>query len=231
MLTTTFISITFFLATMYEEELPFLLYIAQQTELAKECKLTTSAIAAVLQFSQQTASRKLIELEEKGFISRQIAGDGIIITLLPKGKEVLDKHFILLRNLYTNKKELIGKVKAGLGEGKFYMQMKQYKEAIEAKLKFTPYPGTLNLQVNPAERKAFLMQKELIKIEGFKTKERAFGGIFCYPVIITKNKLKINGALILPERTNHPEDVAELIAPSYLRELLKLKDGESIEVS
>ncbi|MBS3136999.1 DUF120 domain-containing protein [Candidatus Woesearchaeota archaeon] len=223
---------------MFEEELPLLLHIAEITLLHKPVKIQTNDIAVIFGFSQQTASRKLMELEGKGFISRAVFVDGIELKLTAKAKKCLDEHYLLLKSLYEPdglQKSLHGIVKTGLGEGKFYIQIKQYKEAFEQKLQFTPYSGTLNLQVDAFARKEFLSHKKMIKIDGFSTPERTYGGIFCYPVNIkkqntNKQKKSVAGALIIPERTNHPENIAELIAPVYLRSVLSIKDDDIIEV-
>ncbi|MBI5393360.1 DUF120 domain-containing protein [Candidatus Woesearchaeota archaeon] len=218
---------------MFEEELPLLIHIAEITQLHKSVKIQTNDITTILGFSQQTASRKLMEFEEKGLISRTAFADGIELKLTAKAKKCIDEHYILLKSLYDSSnllQKLEGTVKAGLGEGKFYMQLKQYKEAIEQKFQFTPYPGTLNLQVDSFSRKEFLSKKKMVKIEGFTTAERTYGGIFCYPVNIKKQKKIVAGALIIPERTNHPDNVAELIAPVYLRNILSIKTDDIIEI-
>jgi len=217
---------------MFEEELNMLMYLANKSRLNETLRISTQQLAADMNFSQQTASRKLIELEQQNYITRQLFGDGIEITLLPKSKQLIEQHYALLKSIYESKKILHGRITAGLGEGKFYMQVKQYKESIEKKLFFTPFPGTLNLKVIPVERKQFLLHKEkqMVKIEGFTTPQRTFGSLLCYPVNIKKGKKSIYGALIIPERTNHPEDVAELIAPIHLRTVLKVNNDDILEI-
>ena len=50
----------------------------------------------------------------------------------------------------------------------------------------------------------------------------------CFPVLIGG---RFRGAILVPLRTTHNLDVLELIAPEFLRENLKLKDGDTVEVT
>ena len=48
---------------------------------------------------------------------------------------------------------LTGRVKSGLGEGRYYMSQKGYRAQFAKRLGIDPYPGTLNLRLSRAERK------------------------------------------------------------------------------
>jgi riboflavin kinase len=41
---------------------------------------------------------------------------------------------------------------------------------------------------------------------------------------------KVEGAVLLIQRTHYGEDVLEVVAPEYLREKLNLKDGDKIRL-
>ena len=62
-------------------------------------------------------------------------------------------------------------------------------------------------------------------IEGFKTPERTFGSVKCFPARVRGRR----AAVIIPSRS-HYVDVVELVAPKNLREGLKLKDGDGLEI-
>ena len=124
-----------------------------------------------------------------------------------------------------NAGEISGCLLSGYGEGRYYVQIEGYQKQFKEKLNMIPYPGTLNLKVDPLQARSFIAGKMQIIIDGFLTKERTFGGIECYPVKINK---KVDGFLIRPIRTNHPEGIIEIIAPTYLRGDFNLEDGDSI---
>jgi riboflavin kinase len=232
----TFISKLLILRNMFEEGLPLLLHIAEITKINNSVKIQTNIFAAVFGFSQQTASRKLMELEKKGLIARKVFIDGIELKLTDKGKKIINKHYFLLKSLYDVKENknivnvLRGIVKTGLGEGKFYMQIKQYIEPIKNQFGFTPYPGTLNLSVDSICRKEFLSEKKMFSVNGFSTPRRAYGGMLCCAVKIKRQSKIVAGVLIIPERTNHSEEFIELIAPVYLRDALSVKDNDVVEI-
>lgn len=120
--------------------------------------------------------------------------------------------------------DLIGTIVRGLGEGTYFMSMGHYKKEIKKKLGLDAYPGTLNLKVG--KNKANLLKNaSLIKIDGFKSGNKIFGGASCY-----KAKIKnIDGFIIVPDFTRH-KDVIEFIAPLHLKSELKLRDGDKIEI-
>ena len=120
---------------------------------------------------------------------------------------------------------LNGVVVKGLGEGSFYMSMEHYKKEIKNKLGFNAYPGTLNLKIK--EEEAELLKNAVpIKINGYKSSKKTFGGANCY-----KAKIKnISGFIIVPEFNKHKKDIIEFIAPVNLKSELKIKDGDEIKI-
>lgn len=117
-----------------------------------------------------------------------------------------------------------GVIVRGLGEGAYFMSMKHYREEIKRKLGFKAYPGTLNLKINKKQKGLF---KKIIpiRIDGFKQKNKAYGGADCY-----KSKIRnVNGSIIVPHLTKH-KDIIEFIAPVHLKSELKLKDGDKVKV-
>lgn len=203
-----------------------LLYLAQKAGLHSSLDTSTSIIAKDLNVSQQTISRKLRDFENKEWIKRNVSISGITISLADKGRDELKDHYTQLNALFNNKKDLKGKVFSGLGEGKFYVSVDGYKKEFEKVLGSAPYKGTLNIRVRKSSLQDFLAAKECIRIKGFKTKQRTYGGLDCY-------KIKINnteGAVIIPDRTNHNPETAEIIAPLYLRGKYKLNDGDEVKL-
>lgn len=212
---------------MKEKDLYLLLYLTKKTALHGEFASSTGAIAAELSISQQTVSRKLQEFAEAGFLVRNVRPSGVTLQLTEKAKEKVARFYGDLQTLFSQQKTLKGVVKNGLGEGRFYMSQEQYKKQFQSILGFVPYPGTLNLKVDKSAAAAFLAAKHQHDIAGFATKERTFGGLKCYPVVLAK---KMKGAIIIPDRSMRALDTVEIIAPIYLRQILKLENGTEVIV-
>lgn len=186
--------------------------------------------------SQQTASRRLKELEKSGWITRMISHKGQSIRITNRGLEMLHKIHLLLNDIFEKKpRDLIieGAVFKGVGEGAYYIAQEGYSKQFEKKLGFKPYPGTLNLKI--IKRPDFQIRNLLesasfkgINIEGFKDQDRTFGPVKCFRVKINDT---IEGALLLIRRTHYREEVLEIIAPVYLRDKFNLKDGDLVKVS
>ncbi len=209
------------------KDLPIILYIANKAGLHGTLTSSTVLLAAELDISQQTVSRKLQELDEEGSIKKQTTPVGVTLSLTEKGKGKLRMLHGELQQILNQQTNIAGIVKDGLGEGKFYMSQEQYKQQFQSLLNFTPYPGTLNLAVDKNGAEVFLAAKKQLYVSGFQTKERTFGGLKCYPVLIAK---KIVGAVIVPDRTTHTLETVEIIAAANLRSILKLENGKEVAI-
>lgn len=204
-----------------------LLFIAKKNGLEEEFVSSTTKIALETGLSQQSVSRKLRELKEQGLIETHSSTQGVRARITPSGKKLLLEQHSELKELFSKNtsKKLFGKVQSGLGEGKYYLSFKQYSLQIKEKLGFEPFIGTLNLSVSEPEILSFKKNLEETCVEGFKTKERSFGGLKAFKVKINS---KIDGAIIFPDRSNLPPGTAEVIAPVGLRKKFGLKDGDKI---
>lgn len=118
-------------------------------------------------------------------------------------------------------------VKSGMGEGAYYISLPPYREQVNEKLGFYPFPGTLNIKLQddgPDIRKK-LNELPGIGLEGFMKEGRSFGEDLCYPCTIGG----LEGAVIVPER-GHYRDVLEVISPWHLRKELELREGSRVSV-
>jgi len=123
-----------------------------------------------------------------------------------------------------------GIVFSGLGEGAYYVTREPYRKQFIEKLGFDPYPGTLNLKLTSwydINLRRELEERPGIKISGFENENRTYGPVKCFHARING---KERGAVILALRTHYDSSVIEIIAPSYLRKALKLKDGNKVKV-
>jgi riboflavin kinase len=211
-----------------------LLKLAEMGAHRRTVKVSTEYLAEKLGIAQQTASRHLIELEQKGWIKRTITPEGSLIKIDDAGIKELEKLHSNLRLWieaeYPPSTTLEGTLFTGLGEGAYYIQKEFYRKQFIEKLGFEPYPGTLNLKLTTEYDLKTRMELEAypaIEIQGFKNEDRTFGVVKCYPAVIGN---KIKGALISALRSHYDSSVVELIAPVNLRKQLKLKDGQKLKV-
>ena len=197
-------------------------------------KVSTEFLAEKLGISQQTSSRYLIELERKGWITRNITPEGSLIKIDGLGTLELFKLYsslkIVIETVYPPSVTLEGTVFTGIGEGAYYISKDNYRKQITEKLGFEPYQGTLNLKLSSDYDIKTRMELEAcpaIEVEGFKNTDRSFGLVKGYPVIIDN---KIKGALVIATRSHYDVSVLEIIAPVFLRRELKLKDGNKVKI-
>jgi len=203
-----------------------LLEIAEKAGFFSSAEFTTARLAKGLGVSQQTVSNSLRRLESEGLIRRKPSNNGTMVSISPSGREWLDGYRKRLSRLDVHPKKIIGRVFKGMGQGSFYIRQAQYMKKFISMLGIRAFPGTLNVHVDPVKKQEFLSSRKYIFIEGFKTKNRAFGWLKCYPVQINRTR----GAIVIPERTHYMDDTIELIAEKDLRKELKLKDGDRVTI-
>lgn len=196
-------------------------------------ELSSSKLAEELSVSQQTASRRIKELLDEGYIVREVLPKGQRIKLTSKGTKALRHiHFDLdkiFEDISPSVYPITGQITSGIGEGRYYMEIPKYKEGFTKSLGFTPYPGTLNLRLVTQEDmkiRQTLQDLEGIEIKEFKYQNRTFGSVKCFRAIIEG----VEGAVVIPARTHHGFNTLEAIAPTKIREEVDLKDGDLVTV-
>jgi len=213
----------------------FALYkLAEMGASRRTVKVSTEYLAEKMGLSQQTASRHLIQLERMGWIKRTITPEGCLVKIMDAGRDELKRLYSGLHQIfeaaYPPSITLEGVLFSGLGEGAYYISKDGYRKQFIEKLGFDPYPGTLNLKLTTdydMKTRAELENYPGIELQGFKNATRAFGGVKCYPAIISN---KVKGAVVFAMRTHYNSSVIEIIAPTFLRGSLKLKDGNKVKV-
>jgi riboflavin kinase len=122
---------------------------------------------------------------------------------------------------------LQGKVFSGQGGGTKFLGLPWVRKQIIDKLGFEPFLGTLNLRLTKESTEA---KKELVKT-GKAIKIMPAKG-FCRGLCFKARIMdKIEGAIVLPQVPDYPEDVLEVIAPVSLRKTLKLKEDDEVRLS
>jgi riboflavin kinase len=152
-----------------------------------------------------------------------------LVKITSKGLEILRKEYSQYQKIFDSLEHLTlrGTLVSGLGEGQYYISQDYYMEQFQKKLWFKPYPGTLNLKIegNELSKLQILKDSEGIMVEGFESEGRTFGLVKCFLTDIQN----VECAVILPLRT-HYSDVLEIISRHYLRDVLKLNDGDIVEI-
>ncbi|MDY1591462.1 MAG: DUF120 domain-containing protein [Methanofastidiosum sp.] len=211
-----------------------LLTLAKKGKVKGSVYISSKDLGKELGVSQQTASRWLKELESSGAIERIFVKGGQTITLTEHGKNYLKTFFVDMCELFNKKNgELIidGTIVSGIGEGKYYVSRPFYKKQFEDGLGFSPYPGTLNITLTDETDillRKFLDRYPSVILKSGTDEGRSFGNVRCYKALIDG---RIEGAVIIPLRTHHPQNVVEIIAPKNLKNFLKKKDGELIRIT
>jgi len=213
------------------KELKVLIALAKRGALDKNITIKTVDLGKEVKISQQTASRILIKLTKAGLITRFREIKGYVLKITSPGRDLLQDINFDLNGILKKigEIEIKGKVVDGLKDGKYYMNLEEYKKNIEKKLGFEPYPGTLNIILTDAESteaKERLQRMKGVTIEGFKRGDRIFGSIKCFKCNIDG----IEASIIIPERSHYGSEIVELISPLELRKRMKLKSGDEIIV-
>jgi riboflavin kinase, archaea type len=191
--------------------------------------VTSGEIGERIGVSQQAADRYLVALEKRGLVTRTLAQRRQRVLLTPAGMALLRAEYRAYHRIFEGpaKISFSGKVASGLGEGRYYLSQPGYVVQFTERLGYAPYPGTLNVRVDGAAlRKVELVGSWTgLRIDGFQASGRTFGGATCFVA-------RLNGHachLIHPDRT-HYQDVVEFVAADCLRESLRLRDGDPVQV-
>ncbi|MHA1907052.1 MAG: DUF120 domain-containing protein [Candidatus Thorarchaeota archaeon] len=191
--------------------------------------LKTSELGKDLTVSQQTASRRISQCVDQGFLIRAHTVNGMQLKLTEKGREALVKVFSSLEIAFAPPKDEInikGVIVGGLGEGAYYVDV--YRSRFKKALGFDPYAGTLNVRIITEEsRKAINRMKHTppLMVSGFTKEGRTFGDVICYRVKVNG---KIEATVVIAQRTHHSEDILEVIAPINIRKALKIKTDDEV---
>jgi len=218
------------------DELAALKLLALDGALYGEVKASCSDLAARLDASNQTASRRLQGLDDAGLIERDIVGDGQWITITDEGERALQREYEDYRRIFEEPSDvgLSGTVTSGMGEGRHYISLPGYMAQFEDRLGYTPYEGTLNVSLDRegVHARPAMEAIEPIPIDGWEDDDRTYGPAVCYPVSVETGDGESYEPVhaIAPERSHHDDDQLELIAPVMLREELGLADGDDLTV-
>jgi riboflavin kinase len=211
----------------------FTLYsLANKGAIHSKTIITTRELGEILNISQQTASRRIAQCVKQGYLNRIHTADGMLLQISDRGREEL---LYVLSNLEIAfappEDEIVieGSIVTGLGEGAYYVDV--YSSKLRAALGFKPHLGTLNVKITDDEsRKAIGRMKNTppLVLSGFTHKGRTFGDVICYRIKINQ---KIEGAVVIAQRTHHSEEILEIVAPINIRNALDLGDDDRVTLT
>lgn len=191
--------------------------------------VSSRELGDALEMSQQSASKRILELLELGLIVRDLGARKQRIKLTITGVDELKKEYNEYRRIFelTDHITLHGSIKDGMGEGQYYIDQEGYRTQFESKLGFKPYPGTLNISVDKEDVGKLDVIKSTagIYINGFNHGGRSFGDVIAY-----KSKIKnIECAIVVPARS-HYVDIIEVICQYHLRRTLSIGTDDRVDV-
>jgi CTP-dependent riboflavin kinase len=127
------------------------------------------------------------------------------------------------------KKELTltGKIVSGVKQGAFFTRLDWFQLQCRDKLGFMPYAGTLNLKISTDDVPVVAALEHETEIE-FIPPDSAFCSGKAYPVLIEG----ILAAIVFPalEVRIHDKNIIEIISDKRLKDVLKVDDGDSVEL-
>jgi len=197
-----------------------------------QVRISSQRLGDLLGTSAQTASRRLIALEDQMLITRTVRADGQFVTITRHGEDILKEEYAQLCQIFEERSGeylLEGTLIDGLGEGAYYVSLPGYVSQFKELLGFEPYPGTFNLRLaSPAiEMRKKIDTHGWKRVDGFTDHERTYGGCRVLACSIEN----ISCAIIVPGRSHYPEDIIEIIAPVRLREKLGLSTKDNVCVT
>ncbi|WP_458747123.1 DUF120 domain-containing protein [Candidatus Nitrosocosmicus sp. T] len=213
-------------------------------------EITSTEISHIINRSQQTASKIIIDLEKENLIERVKNKKKFGMKLTETGCEILQNIYNLLKVSMEKSqiKSMLfkGKIVTGMGEGAYYMSLEGYKKQFQNKLGYEPFPGTLNVKIedkNYMNSRKDLINYPSIFIDGFKNSDRTFGWVRCYPATISQETrysrdltqsqttdISYDVHVLLLERTHHNNNLIEVIGPLNIKESSNLKNGDNVVV-
>lgn len=119
---------------------------------------------------------------------------------------------------------LEGVVTTGMGRGAYYIGLDVYQERFHDVLGFYPYAGTLNLEVDPDQRQALADTAATTHIDAPVHDGEELSAVDVHRVTVGG----VDAGLLDLAITDHPDSIAEIVAPVNLRNQLDLADGDTV---
>jgi len=128
---------------------------------------------------------------------------------------------------------LTGVIFSDLGQASSFMALDWVQHLLNQRLGYHPFPATLNIRPKGAEDWQVWRR---VQTEQFGTPltQAADGhcGAKLYRVAIRHqgNGVKMDGAVLVPEVDDYPQDKIEIVAPVRLKDYFQVNDGDQLTV-
>lgn len=210
-------------------------FLALQGGIRHPVHISSIKLSKNLGISQQSASRYLIELVDRGYLNRRLAQGGQVVTILEKGILTLKREFSEYSLMFGTQREIEmkGTLETGLGEGGYYISKKGYMSQFKQKLGWEPYEGTFNLRLDEDEvpKIEAMRAAEGMLISGFEQEGRTFGKAWVFDCALRNGTSNVDDCAIISPKRTHYKRVVEIISPVFLRDKLDAEDGETFIIS
>ncbi len=191
--------------------------------------ISSRELGDALNMSQQSASKRILELLDEKLITRDLGARKQRIKITERGVEALKEEYNEYRRIFELEDHIVihGAVTSGMGEGGYYICQEGYMRQFENVLGFRPYEGTLNLTIDKEDigKLDLIRSTSGFTIHGFTDDGRTFGDVIAYKARI-KN---IECAVVVPERS-HYKEVIEIVCQYHLRRTLSLVDNDRVDL-
>ncbi len=191
--------------------------------------LSSRELGDMLDMSQQSASKRILELLENNLIDRDLGARKQRIKITSIGHDALRREYNDYRRIFELTDHIIlhGNVKDGMGEGGYYINQPGYMRQFEEKLGYRPFFGTLNVAIDKDDVGKLDIVKNTagILISGFTDEKRTFGDVIAYKAKIRNTDC----AIVIPARSQYV-DVIEIICKYHLRRTLSLSTDDRVDV-
>ena len=123
---------------------------------------------------------------------------------------------------------ITGKIVSGAQQGAFFTQLEWVREQCLKKLGFTPWPGTLNLEIL-MDYVAVIEELKATKGLELVSPDSNYCSGYVFPVSIEG----IPGAIVLPAEDVrvHAKNIIEIISPEMLKDALGVNDGDCVTLT
>ena len=213
------------------ELLTMLLEMARQGCARAPTAIDKALIASNLEVSAWTLNKWLKEAVEAGYVKAVLSKRGKRYLLTEKAVAELSTLVTELNHAIggISRLTLTGRIFRGLGEGGFYVSLAEYREWFRRYLGFEPYPGTLNLRLDPdsAVKRKLLESYDSFRIPPASRGDRSYCSARVFKAVVND---AVEAGVVIPEKTVYGPDVLEVVAGVCLRTALGLKDGDLVKV-
>ncbi|NIP35021.1 MAG: DUF120 domain-containing protein, partial [Thermoplasmata archaeon] len=140
---------------LYEPtELQVLKHLALKGAMEDFIPVSSGELGRELGLSQQTASRRILDLLDKGLIQRELGARRQMIRLSDEGMKALQAEYADYVSIFEVRDRVIlrGTIVSGLGEGRYYIEQNGYRDQFRKLLDMEPFVGTLNIRLTGEDR-------------------------------------------------------------------------------